>query len=241
MQEPHTDLPVALKQGVTNPRLILLGSPGCGKGTQAQLLGERLGACHLSTGELFRNAASRPDAQQTPAMKAAYQFMQRGELVPDATVWEMVRERSECLHCPQGFLLDGFPRTLTQAETLKKYLRDEKLPLNATIDYVLPLPETIARLSGRRVCKDCRSSFHVTQRPPKIEGICDDCGGPLYQREDDRPESIAVRLEVYQRSTEPLIHFYRNLGLLLPIDATGCPEEIFARTMSFLNQRSRPR
>jgi len=217
-------------------RLILLGAPGVGKGTQAELLTERLGACHLSTGDVFRAAAKRRDCDQTPAMKAALEYMRRGDLVPDSTVWEMVRERSACiLHCG-GFILDGFPRTLTQAESLKELMEKEKLSLSAVLNYELPTDEIVQRLSGRRTCEQCKSVFHVTERPPKIEGLCDRCGGHLYQREDDRPESIAVRLDAYERSTAPLIQFYRELGLLLPIVAKGSPDEIMARTVGQLNQ-----
>ena len=218
-----------------NPwRLILLGAPGVGKGTQAELLTERLDACHLSTGDVFRAAGKRRDCDQSPAMKAALEYMRSGELVPDSTVWEMVRERSHCLlHCG-GFILDGFPRTLGQAISLKDLLEKEKLSLSAVLNYELPLDEIVQRLSGRRTCEKCKSVFHVTERPSKGKGVCDRCGGRLFQREDDRPESITVRLEAYERSTAPLIQFYKNLGLLLPIVAKGSPDEIFARTMDKL-------
>ena len=220
-----------------NPwRLILLGAPGVGKGTQAELLTDRLGACHLSTGDVFRAAGKRKDCDQSPAMKAAMEYMRRGELVPDSTVWEMVRERSHCLLSCGGFILDGFPRTLGQAESLKELMEKEKLSLSAVVNYELPLDEIVRRLSGRRTCETCKSVFHVTERPPKVEAVCDRCGGRLFQREDDRPESIAVRLEAYERSTSPLIQFYKNLGLLLPIVAKGSPGEILARTMNQLDK-----
>ncbi|MGA2203834.1 MAG: nucleoside monophosphate kinase [Terriglobales bacterium] len=220
-----------------NPwRLILLGAPGVGKGTQAELLTERLGACHLSTGDVFRAAGKRRDCDQSPAMKAAMQYMRRGELVPDSTVWEMVRERSGCiLHCG-GFILDGFPRTLAQAESLKALMEKEKISLSAVVNYELPVDEIVRRLSGRRTCENCKSVFHVTERPSKGKGICDRCGGRLYHREDDRPEAITVRLEAYERSTAPLIQFYKNLGLLMPIVAKGSPDEILARTMEKMDK-----
>jgi adenylate kinase len=221
-------------------RLVLLGPPGVGKGTQAHLLSQRLGACHLSTGDVFRAAESRTNCFQTSAMTAALEYMHRGTLVPDATVWEMVRERSGCLHCRGGFLLDGFPRTLAQGEALNQLLQEEKLSLSAVVDYELPLIEIVARLSGRRTCEECKSVFHITQQPSQAEGVCDQCGGRLYPREDDRPESIAVRLEVYERSTAPLIQFYRSRGLLLPVAASGSPEEICARTITTLEQRYQP-
>jgi adenylate kinase len=215
-------------------RMILLGAPGVGKGTQALLLSQRLGACHLSTGDLFRAAGTHPQCQQTPAMRAAIEYMRRGELVPDSTVWEMVHERSQCLRCRGGFILDGFPRTLVQAGALKRHIENEGLALNAVVNYELPLSEIVARLSGRRTCRQCKAVFHVTAQPPKTVGQCDHCGGSLYQREDDRPESITVRMEAYRRSTLPLLQFYSGLGLLLPVAATGTPEEIYDRTMTAL-------
>lgn len=219
-------------------RLVLLGAPGVGKGTQALLLSQRLGACHLSTGDVFRAAGSRADCDQTPAMRAALQHMRRGELVPDSTVWDMVHERTGCLRCLGGFILDGFPRTLGQAESLKQLMQDERLPLHAVVNYELPLDEIVARLSGRRTCRQCKAIFHVTTKPPRTEGACDSCGGSLYQRDDDRPESIKVRMEAYERSTKPLIDFYRGLGLLMSVPATGSPETICARTLAELEKLS---
>jgi len=227
------DLP---KDREAAPRLILLGAPGVGKGTQAYLLNQRLGACHLSTGDVFRAAASRNGCEQTPAMKAALDYMRRGALVPDATVWAMVRERSACLRCPGGFILDGFPRTLGQAESLQQLMDGERLSLSAVVNYELPLEAIVARLGGRRTCRNCKSIFHVTEKPPRTEGACDQCGGPLYQREDDRPVAITVRMQVYRENTAPLIQFYGDLGLLLPVPATGSPEEICSRTLDALAQ-----
>jgi adenylate kinase len=227
----------AVPEGRKNPwRLILLGAPGVGKGTQAEFLTERLGACHLSTGDVFRAAGKRRDCDQSPAMKAAMEYMRRGELVPDSTVWEMVRERSHCLLDCGGFILDGFPRTLGQAESLRELMDKDKLSISAVVNYELPLDEIVRRLSGRRTCEKCKAVFHATERPPRVEGVCDHCGGRLFQREDDRPESITVRLEAYERSTAPLIQFYKNLGLLLPIVAKGTPDEILARTMDQLDK-----
>jgi len=205
-----------------------------GKGTQASLLHQRLGACHLSTGDVFRAAGSRSECGQTPAMRAALEYMRRGELVPDSTVWEMVRERSGCIRCGGGFILDGFPRTLAQAEALRRHMETEKLSLSAVVNYELPLAEIVARLSGRRTCRECKAVFHVTQQPSRDEGSCDHCGGPLFQREDDRPESITVRLQAYERSTAPLIQFYGDLGLLVSVAATGSPDDICERTISAL-------
>jgi adenylate kinase len=226
-----------LPDPIKNPfRLVLLGAPGVGKGTQADLLHQKLHACHLSTGDVFR-AASKSTCELSPAMQEATSYMRRGALVPDATVWEMVRERSGCLHCGGGFILDGFPRTLAQAESLKTLLEEEAILLTAVVDYELPESEIVARLSGRGTCTQCRTVFHVVDRPPKTEGVCDRCGSSLFQREDDRPESIKVRLAAYRESTEPLINFYRELGLLLTVDANGSPDEIFARTITSLEHR----
>ena len=163
--------------------------------------------------------------------------MRQGDLVPDSTVWEMVHERSGCLRCRGGFILDGFPRTLTQGESLAHFLQGQKLTLDAVVNYELPLGEIVQRLSGRRTCRDCKSVFHVTTRPPRAEGLCDQCGGSLYQRDDDRPESIEVRMGAYERSTMPLIDFYSSLGLLMSVAGTGSPEAICARTLADLEQR----
>jgi adenylate kinase len=172
-------------------------------------------------------------------MVEAMNFMRRGELVPDSTVWDMVRERSECLQCRAGFLLDGFPRTLPQAEQLQAFLEEALLPLTAVVEYKMPLDVIIQRLSGRRVCESCNAVFHITSRPPKVEGVCNDCGGRLYQRPDDCPASISVRMEAYQKSTAPLIHYYADLGLLASIDADGTADQVFARTMGALVPRAR--
>lgn len=218
-------------------RLVLLGAPGVGKGTQAELLNRQLGACHLSTGDVFRAAGSSPQGDLTPAMKAALVHMRRGELVPDSTVWEMVRERLSCLQCTGGFILDGFPRTLGQAESLKHLMNSEGLDLTAVVNYELPVDEIVARLVGRRTCEKCKAVYHVTERPPKVEGRCDHCDGRLFQREDDRPESVKVRLEAYERSTAPLIDFYSKQRLLVRVAATGSPDQICARTLTEIEPR----
>jgi adenylate kinase len=215
-------------------RLVLLGAPGVGKGTQAELLCANLGACHLSTGDIFRAAKALDPADRTPALTAALEYMRRGDLVPDGTVLAMVAERVGCLRCEGGFLLDGFPRTVAQAEALENLLAGEKLKLDAVLSYDLPLEQIVARLSGRRTCPNCKAVFHVESRPSKIAGVCDNCGGQLYQREDDRPESIRVRMKAYERSTSPLADFYRRRNLLLSIPADGSPEQIFKCTLDAL-------
>ena len=216
-------------------RLVLLGAPGVGKGTQAQLLAERLGACHLSTGDVFRAAKCLGDGERSPALDHAMGFMRRGELVPDEIVLDMVGERVRCLRCCGGFLLDGFPRTVAQAEALERLLQREKLALTAVLDFELPIEEIVARLGGRRTCSGCKAVFHVTGLPPRIEGVCDHCGGKLIQREDDRPEAIRVRMAAYEKSTRPLMEFYQKRGLLVTISAAKTPNETFQRTMKILN------
>jgi adenylate kinase len=154
-----------------NPwRLILLGPPGVGKGTQAELLHQRLQACHLSTGDVFRAVGSKSECDLSPAMKAALGYMQRGDLVPDSTVWEMVLERSGCLRCGEGF----------QAESLTQLMENQSISVHAVVNYELPISEIVRRLSGRRTCKQCKGVYHVTERPPKTTGACDHCGGALF-------------------------------------------------------------
>ena len=217
---------------------MLLGAPGVGKGTQAELLSARLGACHLSTGDIFRAAKGLAAPERTPALTAAIEYMRRGELVPDSTVLDIVRERRGCLRCECGFLLDGFPRTVAQAEALETLLQEEKVRMDAVLNYDLPIERIVKRLSGRRTCAGCKAVYHVENRPPKKDGLCDQCGGELYQREDDRPESIRVRMEAYARSTAPLTDFYGKRGLLVTVDADGSPEDIYARTMASIRARS---
>jgi adenylate kinase len=237
LQGPSAQCETGAANGLTPWRLVLLGAPGVGKGTQAELLNHRLGACHLSTGDVFRDAGGRADCEQSPAMKEAMGYMRRGALVPDSTVWEMVRERVDCLRCGGGFILDGFPRTLGQAKSLKQLLDSERLALTAVVNYELPTSEVVARLGGRRTCEKCKAVFHLTERPPRVAGRCDHCDGTLFLREDDRPESIQVRLEAYARSTAPLMEFYQKADLLVRVAAAGPPDEIFEITLTDLKSR----
>jgi adenylate kinase len=218
-------------------RLVLLGAPGVGKGTQAELLSARLGACHLSTGDIFRSAKTLRECELTPTMSKALEYMRRGDLVPDEIVLGLIAERGKCLPCGGGFLLDGFPRTVAQAEALDERLKQKEITLEAVLSYELPLEKIISRLSGRRTCPNCKAVYHVETRPPKMKGICDNCGTALYQREDDRPEAVRVRMDVYEKSTAPLTEFYRGKGLLVTVSAEGTPEEIFDRTMIALQRR----
>jgi adenylate kinase len=216
-------------------RLVLLGPPGVGKGTQAELLCKMLGTCHLSTGDLFR--AAQCQAEPSPALRTALEAMRRGQLVPDDVVVEMVRERAGCLRCQGGFLLDGFPRTTAQAVALDALLTEQGVDLDRVLCYELPLEEVVVRLSGRRICPKCKAVYHNTARPPRVEGMCNQCQERLVQREDDRPESLRVRMRAYEESTRPLAEYYRRAGKLLPIQAAGTPQEILERTLHGLNKR----
>jgi adenylate kinase len=203
-----------------------------GKGTQAELLSERFRICALSTGDIFRAAkVSINGCERTPAMTRAFACMAAGKMVPDETVISLLKERVACLHCGGGFLLDGFPRTLAQAKMLEKILEQNRVKLTAVLNYELPMETIIARLSGRRICPRCAKVFHVENRPPKLPGICDDCGAALLIREDDRPDIIRVRLLVYEKSSAPLLDFYRQKGLLTSIPTGSTPEETFRRTL----------
>ena len=214
--------------------IVLLGPPGVGKGTQAQLLAQRVGACALSTGDIFRTACLLADCQRSPAMNEALRAMRGGKLVPDQTVLALIRERKSCLNCGGGFILDGFPRTVAQSQSLDELLREFDIRLDAVIDFRCSAQELISRLSGRRVCPDCKAVFHITQRPPRTQGVCDSCGGALRQREDDLPDAIRVRLDAYTEQTTPLTHYYGQRGLLTPVDASGSPDEVLKQTIDAL-------
>jgi adenylate kinase len=216
-------------------RLVLLGAPGVGKGTQAELLSQNFGTCQLSTGDVFRAAKKSDACERSPKLNEALDFMKRGDLVPDETVLGIVRERAKCLRCRGGFLLDGFPRTVAQADALAKLLEEEQAELDAVLSYELPIEKIVSRLGGRRTCEQCKAVFHVVSIPPKTEGVCDHCGGTLLQREDDRPEAIRVRMEAYEQSTRPLADFYAKRGLLQTVSAEGTPEEVFERTLNALD------
>jgi adenylate kinase len=214
-------------------RLVLLGPPGVGKGTQAEFLSNALGACQLSTGDVFRAAKAHP-APPGSAMAEAQTCMSCGRLVSDATVIALVRERDRCLRCSGGFLLDGFPRTVEQAKALDAILAADRLRLDAVISFDLPDAQLVTRLAGRRVCPRCQAVFHTVTRPPHLAGICDHCAGPLIQREDDRPESVCVRLATYAAETAPVASYYRRHQLLVSVAATGDPGDILARTLDAL-------
>jgi adenylate kinase len=217
--------------------LVLLGPPGVGKGTQAEKIITEFGACHLSTGDVFRHAARDTSGHApSPAMAVALAAMRRGELVADATVVELVRERVQCLACQYGFLLDGFPRTLEQAHALDGILAKVERKLDAAINYFAPEALIIERLSGRRVCKQCRTGYHVQNKPPRTAGRCDACGGELTQRDDDKPEAIRTRLHAYAATCDPVLEYYRRQGLLREIDASGNPDAVFVHTREVIRQ-----
>ncbi len=194
--------------------LILFGAPGVGKGTQAVELAKKFNLTHISTGEIFREII----ASHSELGELANSYISKGNLVPDDVTVGIVKERLAQEDCKNGFILDGFPRTLPQAECLDQIC----LELNINIDYVIDIEvnedELIKRLSGRRVCKSCGASYHVMFNPSKIEGVCDKCNGELYTRKDDNIESVAVRLQTYEASTKPLIEFYNQKGLLVEIN-----------------------
>jgi adenylate kinase len=218
-------------------RLVLLGAPGVGKGTQAQLLSEYFGACHLSTGDIFRCAQSDLAIRDPgPTMQVALEYMNRGELVPDEIVLALVAERSRCLRCGGGFLLDGFPRTVAQARALERLLADQDIHLDAVLNYTLPLRKIIGRLSGRRTCLNCKAVFHIESLPPKTDGICDYCGERLIQRDDDRPEAIRIRMAAYNKNAGPLKRFYQRRNLLVTVQAAGTPDATFSRTLEALHE-----
>lgn len=215
-------------------RFVLLGAPGIGKGTQAELLAQKLGACQLSTGEVFRAAKAIPENERSLAIKEALEYMKTGMLVSDETVVDLVRERLTCLHCNGGFLLDGFPRTVAQAEALARLLEEQKITLDGVISYELSVEEILSRLGGRRNCEKCKASYHLTDLPSRVEGVCDHCGGKLVQREDDLPEAIRVRMETYEKSTAPLIDYYAKKGQLIRVECGKIPQETFQRTLKAL-------
>ena len=212
-------------------RLILVGPPGAGKGTQAVHLAAHYGIPHISTGDIFRHNMKN----ETELGLLAKSYVDRGELVPDSVTNEMVKDRLTHADAQEGFLLDGFPRNVLQAEVLRAVLAQASTPLDAVLELALEDTEIIARLSGRRTCKNCNASFHVIYEKPAVDGICDKCQGELYQREDDSEVVITRRLEVYAEQTKPIIAFYRSEGLLITIEATGEVGEISQRAISALS------
>jgi adenylate kinase len=216
-------------------RVVLVGPPGAGKGTQAQFVASHLSIPKISTGDIFRDNVSHG----TALGRRAQSFMARGDLVPDEVTIAMVTDRLQDDDTQAGFLLDGFPRTVPQAETLKKLLSSWETRLDVVLELVVDDEEVVRRLSGRRTCRRCGRVWHALFDPPAHVDACDDCGGQLFQRDDDREQTIRHRLEVYQDQTSPLVAFYADEGILLGIDATGPVDEITERALSALRRFNR--
>jgi adenylate kinase len=215
-------------------RFILVGPPGAGKGTQAVNLAAHFSVPHISTGDIFRANLKEGTALGLEAKS----FMDRGELVPDEVTNKMVRDRLGKDDLINGFLLDGFPRNVKQAQVLEEILNEKKSPLEAALDLSVDNAEIINRLAGRRTCRNCQRAFHLMYERSKVDGVCDGCGGELYQRDDDKEEVIARRLEVYNEQTAPIIDFYREKNLLITIAAMGSVDEISERAIAALTDLS---
>lgn len=213
-------------------RTILLGPPGAGKGTQAAKIVEKYGVPHISTGDIFRENIKKG----TELGKKAQEYMNRGELVPDDLVIEIATTRLLEDDCRNGFLLDGFPRTVYQAQKLDEFLAARGSKIDKVLDIAVEKEELITRLTGRRVCKSCGASFHVVNIPPKKEGVCDYCGGELIQRADDNLETVTNRIDVYEAQTMPLIDYYEKAGNLVHIDGSTGLESVFADIVSALGE-----
>lgn len=213
-------------------RFVLVGPPGAGKGTQAQFLAAHFNVPHISTGDIFRSNLKGGTALGLEAKK----YMDKGELVPDSVTNDMVRDRLTQNDAANGFLLDGYPRNVAQAEVLRAALSNLNLKLDAALELNVDNDEVITRLSGRRTCSNCGKVWHIVYEKPAREGVCDSCNGELIQREDDKAEVISRRLEVYKEQTAPIISFYRNEGLLITVAAVGSVQEITDRCIAALSQ-----
>ncbi|MFE4356465.1 adenylate kinase [Kitasatospora sp. NPDC058184] len=216
-------------------RIVLVGPPGAGKGTQAHLLAKTLSIPHISTGDLFRANIS----QGTPLGLEAKSYMDAGRLVPDEVTIGMAKDRMLQTDAVNGFLLDGFPRNLGQAKALDEFLAEQGIKLDGVLDLEVPEDEVVRRIAGRRLCRnDGGHVFHVDYNPPKVDGVCDECGGELYQRSDDTEDKVRTRLEVYHTETEPIIDYYVQQGLVATISALGKVDEVTARSIEALKQDS---
>ncbi len=212
--------------------IILMGPPGAGKGTLAKQLKEELNLVHISTGDMFRDAIKA----QTELGKLAQKYINDGHLVPDEVTIGLVKERLSQPDCEAGFLLDGFPRTLPQAEALSEIAKEISRPIEVVINLDCDNDELVRRISGRRVCKNCGAPYHIITMKPKVEGVCDLCGGPLYQRKDDNEEALKVRLSHYVSETKPLLDYYAKLGLLESFNSLTGKEALFDEVSSFLRK-----
>jgi adenylate kinase len=212
-------------------RLVLLGAPGAGKGTQAKKLIDKYGIPQISTGDILRKSV----ADGTPLGKEAKSYMDKGELVPDSVVIGLVKERLAGNDCKDGYILDGFPRNTSQAETLDGVLAMMNSPITTALNVDVDKDDLMKRLTGRRTCKNCQQMFNVHFTPPGKENICDKCGGELYQREDDKEETIKNRLDIYEKSTAPLIDYYGKKSILKSVEGTGNIDDIFNKICSMLD------
>ncbi|SJZ94053.1 adenylate kinase [Garciella nitratireducens] len=204
-------------------RIVLLGPPGAGKGTQAEKIVSQFTIPHISTGDILRKNLK----ESTPLGLKAKEYMDKGLLVPDALVVEIIKDRLAQEDCVRGFLLDGFPRTVTQAKDLDNVLKEMKISLDAVLNIIVDASLLIDRITGRRICKNCGATYHVTFNPPKTKGKCDICNGELYQREDDKKETVKKRLEVYTKETQPLIDYYQQKNLLETINGQQSIDKVF--------------
>jgi adenylate kinase len=217
-------------------RLVFLGPPGVGKGTQAKRLSADRRLAHVSTGDMLREAIR----QGTPVGLRAKAAMDRGELVPDTVVIDLIKERLRAADAQRGVVLDGFPRTVEQARALDLMLKSSGLSLDAVVSFACSREKIIERLSGRRVCRKCGGNYHLTYMPPRTAGRCDQCGGELIQRDDDRPEAIAQRLEVYEHQTAPLIQYYQQGAILREVSAEGDVEAIASEVKTLVETLASP-
>jgi len=213
-------------------RAVLVGPPGAGKGTQAEFISSDRGIPKISTGDIFR----RNVEERTPLGVAAQSYMDAGELVPDDVTIAMVRDRLAEEDASDGFLLDGFPRTVPQAEELERMLAELAAPLDVVLELVVDDDEVVRRLSGRRTCRRCNHVWHVDFDPVTVDGVCDSCGGRLYQRDDDKASTVRHRLQVYADKTAPIVGFYADRGIVIGIDATGPVESVTERAVSALRR-----
>ncbi len=211
-------------------RLVLLGAPGAGKGTQAKKLIETYGIPQISTGDILRKAV----ADGTPLGKEAKSYMDKGELVPDSVVIGLVKERIAQDDCKKGYILDGFPRNIAQAEVLDKVLAEMGAPLDTALSVDVDKDVLMKRLTGRRTCRKCQQMYNIYFSLPKKEGVCDKCGGELFQRNDDKEETIRKRLDVYDAQTAPLMEYYKKKGIVKSVAGTGSIDEIFKQVCSKL-------